>query len=218
MKLSCPALVCSVVLGLTASTGFALEWKTTQVSIKAAPLQRTAEASFEFTNTGSKTVTITGVDTSCDCLEAKPSAKTFAPGARGTIDAHFSFSGSYGTLHRMIIVSTDDGQSPAALSVELEIPEIALLTPRSVDWKLGGPGGEQTVEIEAVAGVEVAIHDVQATSDAFNQRLETVKAGHHYRLHLSPKNPAQPANAAFRLFAKAGNGEDLIFSAYANVR
>ncbi len=203
---------------LTAAVASALEWKTTSLSIKAAPLQRTAEATFEFTNTGAKTVTITSVDTSCDCLDAKPSAKVFAPGAHGTIDAHFNFSGAYGTLHRMIIVSTDEGQSPAALSVDLEIPEIALLTPRSVDWKLGGPGGEQTVEIEAVAGVDLTIHDVQATSDAFNQRLETVAAGHHYRLHLSPKNPAQPANAAFRLFAKAGNGEELVFSAYANVR
>ena len=212
------SLAAFLALLLAATTASALEWKTTQLSIKAAPLQHTAEASFEFTNTGTKTVTITSVDTSCDCLEAKPSAKTFAPGAHGTIDAHFNLGGAYGTLRRMIIVSTDDGQSPAALSVELEVPEVAQLTPRSLDWKLGGPGGEQTVEIEAVAGIELTIHDVQPTSDAFNHRLETVAAGHHYRLHISPKDPTQPANAAFRLFAKAGNGEELIVSAYANVR
>jgi|SRR6478736_1474715 len=203
---------------LVTASAFALEWKTTQLSIKAAPLQRTAEASFEFTNTGAKPVTITGVDTSCDCLEAKPSAKTFAPGAHGTIDAHFNLGGATGTLRRMIIVSTDDGSSPTALSVALEVPEIALLTPRSVDWKLGGPGGEQIVEIEVVAGVQLAISDVQATSDAFTHRLETVTAGRRYRLHLAPKDPAQPANAAFRLFAKSATGEELVFSAYANVR
>ncbi|MEJ1971627.1 MAG: DUF1573 domain-containing protein [Lacunisphaera sp.] len=214
-RASLTLLFAAILVALPAA---ALEWKTTQLSIKAAPLQRTAKATFDFTNTDAKTVTITGVDTSCDCLEARPSAKTFAPGAHGTIDAHFSFGGSYGTLHRMIIVSTDDGQSPAALSVELQIPEIAQLTPRSVDWKLGGSGGEQTVEIEAVAGVALTIHDVQPTSDAFNHRLEVVKAGRSYRLHLSPKDPAKLANAAFRLFAKAGDGEELIFSAYANVR
>jgi hypothetical protein len=201
-----------------ASTGFALEWKTTDLAIKAAPLQRTAEATFEFTNTGAKPVTITSVDTSCDCLEARPSAKTFAPGAHGTIDAHFNLGGAYGTLRRMIIVSTDEGSSPTALSIALEVPEIAQLTPRSVEWKLGGPGGEQTVEVVVVAGVQLAINDVQPTSDAFAHRLETVEAGRRYRLHLSPRDPAKPANAAFRLFAKSATGEELIFSAYANVR
>jgi len=210
-----PALL-AVLFATTAAS--ALEWKTQQLSIQAAPLQHTAAARFEFTNTGGKTVTITSVDTSCDCLEAKASAKTFAPGAHGTIDAHFNLSGAYGTLRRMIIVSTDDGQSPAALNIELEVPEVAKLTPRSVDWKIGGPGGEQTVEIEAVAGVELTIHDVQPTSDAFHHRLEVVQPGRRFSLHLAPKDPAQPANAAFRLFAKTGNGEELVFSAYANVR
>src|SRR5688572_2851916 len=89
---------------LCATAASALEWKSQQMSIKAAPLQRTAETVFEFANTGDRPVTITGIDTSCDCTEATPSAKTFPPGASGTLKAHFSLTGAAGTLQRMITV------------------------------------------------------------------------------------------------------------------
>ena len=124
------------VLLLAATTASALEWKTTQLSIKAAALDRTAQTAFEFTNRGDKTVTIRSVDTSCDCLAATARAKTFAPGARGTINARFTLGDRFGSYSRTIIVSTDDGQEPAALRVTIEIPEAATLTPRVVEWKL----------------------------------------------------------------------------------
>jgi hypothetical protein len=196
----------------------ALEWKAQHLSIKAVPLQRTAETTFEFTNTSDRPVTITSIDTSCDCTEATPSAKTFAPGASGTIKAHFSLTGAAGKLQRAIVVSTDEGQPAASLSVELEIPEIAQLTPRAVEWKLGGDPTEAIVEIEVVTGLELTIHDINSTSDAFTHRLEVVVPGRHFRLHLAPKDATKPANAAFRLYARTATGEKLVFSAYANVR
>src|ERR1043165_7793001 len=104
------SLFARIALLLTAASASALEWKTTQLAIQAAPMQRTAECTFEFKNIGDKTVTITGVDTSCDCTEAKPSAKTFAPGTSGTLSAHFNLTGASGTMHRMITVATDEGQ------------------------------------------------------------------------------------------------------------
>ena len=213
-----PALA-ALLLSVIATPGaLALEWQTQHQSVKAAPLQRTAETSFAFTNTSDRPVTITSVDTSCDCTEAKPSAKTFAPGASGTIAAHFSLSGAAGILQRTIIVGTDEGQPATALTVELDVPEIAQLTPRSVEWKLGNAATEATIEIEVVNGVELTISDVKPTSDAFTHRLEVVAAGRHFRLHLAPRDASKPANAAFRLYAKAATGEDLVFSAYANVR
>src|SRR5207253_11401364 len=117
----------------------ALDWTTKERSIKAAPLQKTAETVFEFTNTGAKTVTILGVDTSCDCTEAAPSAQTIAPGANGRITARFHLGDRQGAFDRMITVTTDDAPEPVMLRVHLDVPELATLTPRSVDWKLNGP-------------------------------------------------------------------------------
>lgn len=211
-------LVASLALLLAAVPAPALEWQTLHRAVKAGPLQRTAETAFEFRNTSDRTVTITGVDTSCDCLEATPSAKSFAPGASGRINARFTVGDRTGTYSRTIIVSTDDGREPAALTATLEVAEVATLTPRVVDWKLDAPATEQVVAIDVAPGVELALTSVQATSEAFTFRLETIAAGRRYALHVAPKGTAAVANAAFRLYGKAGTGQELVLSVYGNVR
>ena len=207
-----------LALLLAATTASALEWKTQHLTIKAAPLDRTAQTAFDFTNTSDKTVTIKSVDTSCDCLEAAASAKTFAPGASGQIVARFTLGDRFGAYSRTIIVSTDEAGEAVALTVGIEVPEAATLTPRVVDWKLNSAPTEQAVEVIVTPGVELTINNVTCTSDAFRFRLETLEAGRRYCLHISPPNTHEVANAAFRLIAKTASGQELVFSAYANVR
>jgi hypothetical protein len=203
---------------LAAAVASALEWKTQHLAIKTGPLQKTTEAAFEFTNNSDRTVTITSVDSSCDCLDAVPSAKTFAPGASGRIQARFTVGDRSGIYRRTILVATDEGTVPAALTVELDVAEVATLSPRSLEWKLHADPVEQAVDVMVNSSLEITITKVQGTSDAFAHRLETVQAGRHYRLHLAPRTTRDPANAAFRLYAKASTGEDLVLSVYGNVR
>ncbi len=210
--------VVALALLLTAGSASALEWKTQQLTIKASPLDRTAQTTFDFKNTGTKTVTIKSVDTSCDCLDARPSAKTFAPGASGQIIAHFTLGDRFGSYSRTIIVSTDEGGEATALTVGVEIPEAATLSPRVVEWKLNAAATEQAVEIVVTPGVQLTINEATCTSDAFQFRLETLEAGKRYCLRISPKSTHEVANAAFRLIAKTSAGQELIFSAYGNVR
>jgi len=217
--MKCPLLCLLALLPFTAGVPLlALDWKTQQLSLKAAPLQKSAETFFEFTNTSSKAVTILGINTSCDCTEATPSAQTFAPGASGRIIAHFSLGDRQGTYERSITVTTDEAKEPVSLHVQLEVPELASLTPRSVEWKLHGPAESQVVDIRVAEGLELTFSSVQPTSDFFTSRLETITEGRHYRLHLAPHHTRETANAAFRLYAKAGTGQDVVLSAYGNVR
>lgn len=207
-----------LLLAVTAVCASALEWKTTHLELKVAPLQKTTEAWFEFTNSSPRAVKITRVDSSCDCLDATPSATVIAPGASGRINAHFSLADRYGVLRRTILVTTDEGTAPTALTAQLEVPETATLAPRSVEWKLGAALTSQAVEVSIADGIELALHTVHATSDAFTTRLETVAAGRHYRLHVTPRSTAAVANAAFRLYGKTPSGQDVVLSAYGNVR
>lgn len=206
-----------LLLALSASGALALEWETQHAAIKTQPLQRHVDIAFPFTNRGTKPVTIQRVDSSCDCLEATASATTVGPGASGAINARFTVGDRFGVYRRTISVVTDEGAEPVALQVELDVPEVARLAPRSVEWKLQAAAEPQVVAITVAEGIDLSINSVQGTSDAFTYRLETVEAGKRYRLHLAPQSTAAPANAAFRLFAKAGD-RDLVFSAYANVR
>lgn len=196
----------------------ALDWPARELSVKAVPLQSTAETTFAFTNRSDKPVAILGVDTSCDCLDATPSAQTIAPGASGHIRARFTVGDRHGVYERTITVTTDEGNEPVVLRVQLDVPEVATLTPRSVEWKLNSPAEEQVVDIRIAAGLELTVSSVLPTSGLFNHRLETVEAGRHYRLYLSPQNTREASSAAFRIYAKAKSGQDVVLSAYGNVR
>jgi hypothetical protein len=208
----------SLTLALTAITAPALEWKTTHQSVKAAPLQSMAETFFEFTNRGDKPVTILSVDTSCDCLDAEPSEKVIAPGAAGRIRARFTVADRSGVFQRIIIVTTDDTKEPAALTAELDVPEVAKLTPRSLEWALHSPADTKTIELTIAEGLALTLGEVRPTSDAFTARLETLEAGRRYLLHLTPRSTAEAASAAIRIHATSATGRALIFSAYGNVR
>lgn len=212
-----PLLTFALTAALAAVSAHALEWKTMHLSLRIAPLQRTTETAFEFTNTSDRPVTIKGVDASCDCLDARASADVIAPGARGLIHAKFTLGERSGLYRRTIIVSTDEPGPPVALTVELDVPDVATLTPRSLEWKIGEPVVEQTVEIRVTDGIGLTVDEYAPTSDAFILRLETLEPGRHFRLHAVPKTTQRAASAAFRLYGQAG-GQPIVLSAYGNVR
>ena len=63
-------LSCLLAGSMLAASATALQWQKTNLSITTAPFQRTGEAVFEFKNASAKPVTIVGLETNCDCLEA----------------------------------------------------------------------------------------------------------------------------------------------------
>jgi hypothetical protein len=210
-------LTCLLFSALVLPT-LALDWPTRQRSVKTLPLQKTAETSFAFTNTGTTSVTILNIDPSCDCTEASASAQAFDPGASGSINVRIHLGDRTGVYERTITIKTDEAGEAITLRLQLDVPEFATLTPRSVEWKLNGPAWEKTVEILIADGLELTVTNVLPTSGLFHHRLETVKTGRHYRLYLSPLSTTEVSNAAFRIYAKAKDGQDVVVSAYGNVR
>lgn len=212
-----PALLCGLFAGTTLG-GFALEWKTQTLSFTTAPFQATQEAVFPFTNTGAKPVRILDVESNCDCLAAAADRQLYAPGESGVIKTSFTVGDRLGLYERRIKIVTDDSPEPVRLLVRIEVPELVTLTPRSVAWKLNEAATEKAVDLEVIPGVQIEFTRVQPTTGDFDARLETIEAGRRYRVHLKPPATAQPANAAFRIFGRAASGQDIVVSAYGNIR
>jgi hypothetical protein len=211
-------LVSSLVTLLSlATSATALDWKSTTQSVATAPFQTTQDAVFAFHNKSSKPVTIRDVQTSCDCLEATSDRKLYQPGESGEIRARFTVGDRIGLYERVVTVVTDEPGDPVRLLLQIEVPEVATLAPRSVAWKKDEPAAEKTVELTAAPGLEIVFADAQATNDAFTVRLETVEAGRHYRLHLKARDTKQPISAAIRVFGKEKSGHNVVVSAYTNV-
>lgn len=196
----------------------ALEWKAQTLTFTTAPFQTTQEATFVFTNTGAKPVKILEVESNCDCLDAAADRQIYPPGATGSIKTTFTIGDRLGLYERRIKVVTDESPEPVRLLVRIEVPEIVALTPRSVAWKLNEAPIEKSVEVEVIPGVKINFTRVLPTSGDFAARLETIEAGRRYRVHLKPPATAQPANAAFRVFGQAPSGQEIVVSAYGNVR
>lgn len=196
----------------------ALEWKAQTLNFTTAPFQSTQAATFEFKNTSAKPVTIIEVESNCDCLDAVADQKVYAPGATGTIKSNFTVGDRLGLYERRIKVVTDESPEPVRLLVRIDVPEVATLTPRSVAWKINEAATEKIVDLEVIPGVKIDFTRVLPTSGDFSARLETVEPGRRYRVYLKPPATATPANAAFRVFGKASSGQDVIVSAYGNVR
>ena len=197
--------------------GLALEWKSETISVTTAPFQPTQDVVFEFKNTRSKPVAVLDVQTNCDCLAADADRLVYAPGATGTIKARFTVGDRAGRYERIISLVTDESPTPVRLMVRIDVPEIATVTPRSVVWLTNETAGDKTVELTAAAGLEITFTEALPTNAAFTARVETVEAGRHYRLHLRPRDTAQPASAAIRVSGREKSGHAVIVSAYASV-
>jgi hypothetical protein len=196
----------------------ALEWKEQTLNFTTTPFQLTQEATFTFTNPGPKPVKILEVESNCDCLDAAADRQIYPPGSTGVIKTSFHVGDRLGLYERRIKVLTDESPEPVRLLVRIEVPEIVQLSPRSVAWKLQEPATEKSVDVEVIPGITVNFTQVLPTSGDFAARLETIEPGRRYRVYLKPPATTQPANAAFRIFGRASSGQDVIVSAYGNVR
>ncbi len=200
------------------AAGRALEWKQTTVSATTQPFQKSLVLEFVYANTGRTPVTIGDIQTNCDCITVIPGQTVCAPGATGKLIATFIVGERFGRYERTITVTTSDSPAPVKLRVDIDSPELVEFAPRSVEWSRGGPAQEQTVEITVVPGLALDFTEVFAINSLFSYHLETVEAGHRYRLRITPGSTAREANTAIRLVGQDRAGHRLVVSAYANVR
>jgi len=211
----------TLVLALGAAAAVAapaLEWKNTVVEVRAAPFAETVDLVYEFRNGGPRPVTLADIQTNCHCISATSDRRVYAPGESGRLTAHFVVADRFGLYERTISVSADDAPEPTLLTARIDVPDIAVVTPRSLEWRVGAVPAEQTVEIRAAGDLRIEFTSATPTNAAFEARLEPVEAGRVYRLHLRPRDTAAVANAAIRVQGRESTGHDVLVSAYANVR
>jgi len=98
-----------LLLCLPLQTAFAaLEWETALHELRPGPEEKAATVSYPFKNTGSETVTITGMQASCGCTAAKAEPKVVPPGGQGAVKVCFTFGNRKGEQVKMVIVKTSD--------------------------------------------------------------------------------------------------------------
>lgn len=205
-------------LAAPASTAFALDWQTRVIDARVAPLQAELSVRFPFVNRSGKPVAIRQIIPNCDCLEAASDRPSYAPGEAGYIQAVFTVGDRIGTYERAVMVETDEYPQPVRLLVKVDVPAAAEVAPRMVEWARHADPAGKSVEIKVAADLAVEFTGAVATSDKFTPVLEAIEPGRRYRLTITPAGTSAPANTAVRVRGRLKDGQEIVVSAYANVR
>ena len=198
---------------LWASHTHALTWQATTIESRTEPFQKALTLTFAFKNTDDRRVAILDLQTDCSCITASADKKTYAPGESGLVTAQFALDDRSGLYERHLTVVTDESTPAQRLVVHIEVPELATLSPPSLEWRLNEEAVEKVIEVRTAESLRITFTQATLTNDTFIARLETITVGQIYQLVVTPRSTAAVTNAAIRI-----HGHEVLVSAYANVR
>lgn len=191
-------LVALLVLLFARAAEAALSWREKTVEIAAAPLDEKAEAVWLFTNTGSSTVTIGSIHSTCGCTVPQIAKRSYAPGETGEIRAVFTFQNRDGRQEKTISVTTDE--TPATiheLVLIVDIPRLFEVGSKIAVWPLGSAPAPKVFEITVLRPEAVVPATVEARDARFTASLER-DAGKPgvFRVVVVPNDTTQPVQTA----------------------
>lgn len=179
-----------LLFSLVAPAVAQLKWEKPWQNFQRSPADGHHETTFAFQNTGTATVTVKSIRSSCGCTTARLEKKTFAPGERGELTAKFTFGDRRGVHRKMITVKTDDGQQQE-LNFVVNIYEPLTITPALVFWKVGQPAEPRAIQLTTEPGTAVRVKSVTSSNPRLSAKLQTVKAGEQYVVSVTPADTAQ---------------------------
>jgi hypothetical protein len=146
---------------------------------------------YKFTNTGSQTVKITDLQSSCRCTVPKLDKREYAPGESGELQAVFTVGDQRGSQHKIITLTTDQPSQPTAqVTLDTDIPDVPGLSRLLLYWHTGTELAPQTVDVTLPADVPLDKVEVDAGTIPFTVVLKTIEDGKHYQVVVTPTSTA----------------------------
>ena len=209
-------LILAILTGVVVCPA-ALEWKTTDVELTAQPGQQAISVTFPFRNAGDRPVRIVSLDPSCSCMSAAPDKAVCAPGESGEIRVELALAGYSSRVRRSVAVATDDANGRfAELTLTVEIPELIVITPRFLFWRVGDTPDERVAEIVVTDPKTIALDGIECANPHFQTQLSARQPG-VFRLAIRPDDTRQPDEAMVHLNAIVG-GRSQTYVIYAAVK
>jgi hypothetical protein len=195
----------------------ALVWKATDQALKAEPGQEAISVTFPFRNAGDRPVRILSLDPSCSCMSAAPDKPVCAPGESGEVRVELNLTGYTGRVHRSISVTTDDETGRLAeLTLTVEIPELVVITPRFLFWRVGDMQEEKVSEVVVTDPKTTTLDGVECANRHFQAKLINGQLG-AFRVAIIPSDTRQPDEAMIHLNTTVG-GRPQTYVIYAAVK
>ncbi|MCF6311992.1 MAG: DUF1573 domain-containing protein [Verrucomicrobiales bacterium] len=208
----------SLLAWLPAANGGAITKTSTQAKVKhpqtdrelgfdntvfehrAKPDEEVLHASFVMTNNTEQPVKITGLDTSCTCLDVRSDKKILAPGAKAKIEADFSLSKLAGTSEQFVYVKTDHPDfKELRLSVRVSIEPLFEIEPKMLSWTVGETPEEKAIKFKVLGKRGVNIVSMTSSKGTVSVDKKVIKEGRESELILKPKSTASTTLGMIRI-------------------
>ncbi len=194
--------VCAtILLAATACLRAEVHFEKTRIELRPRPDQEQIEAVFELENRGETPAKILSVTSGCQCLEAKAPTAEIAPGAKERITGIFKTGNFPGLTEKtlQVRISEDGATRNLNLTVAVEMRELIRIEPRTLVWTAGGEKTELTFKVTMDQEESIRLLAVEPSRPGFEIRLETIKEGQEYRVHVKPGSSETPTLGVFRL-------------------
>jgi Protein of unknown function (DUF1573) len=194
-----------VIIGLwlaftMAMSATGLEFSDLHQKVQAPSDVATVTSDYHFTNKGSAPVGIAKADPSCSCLKVQISGGN-APGESGVIRVTFEIGNFTGTVDKSLAVflESDPPEKPSiVLSLQVQIPSLVTLTPKTLRWELNGKPEPKTIQIQVADGQIIHVTGVKSAA-AITYELKTLVAGKGYELVVTPVTLDAPSVGVIRI-------------------
>lgn len=153
---------------------------------------------FVFTNTGTTTLDISDVNSSCGCTAATNWDRHVEPGRTGTVHVLFNSGGMAGPIAKNLWVTSNDTNEPATmLEFVATIWKLVDAIPAQATFAFGPDfQTNETRVIRLVSHLQqpVTLSPPVSTNNAFKAALKTTQPGKEFELEVSVVPPLGPGS------------------------
>lgn len=191
---------CLFLVVCAASVQAHLKFDQEPLEVRPQPEQDQVEATFSFRNISDKPVRVTGLESTCSCLEASVDKETYQPGEKGTGKAVFKVSNFVGRHEKTLHIYTDDSANPDnVLNTVIDVPVVVEIEPKVLKWSLGEAPVPKTFTIRMVGETPIHIKNVNSTRDSVSFEKVEINPGREYQITVTPKNTEKVVIGALRI-------------------
>jgi hypothetical protein len=221
VALATPAPAAAAAPATTNVIGPKIQFEKTVHDFGKAPSGEVVKYTYIFTNTGDRTLELTGVK-ACGCLTLDYTKKV-EPGKTGSVPIGFNSAGYGGPVMKTISVTCNDRVNPGpVLQFKGTIWRPIDVTPQFAVLNLtaDAPLTSTTVVITNNLVQPITISPPECNNPAFTAELKTIQPGRDFRVVIAPVSRLPAGNAQAQVIVKtsATNMPAIPITVYANVQ